>query len=153
MSFVDFREEVNSYVDHIGYDALDIRDQGETMAVDEGNESSDAYCSSDDEDLSYVDFHTEVDDNVDWNKMEPVIGMRFDHPQQLKLCLANYGVANRAKKELADDKEQNQGKKKSFKVNKVTTRSREKTGECKSKSLHSPMKAINSGEGCSEPPK
>ncbi|GJW79229.1 hypothetical protein Tco_0140911 [Tanacetum coccineum] len=28
------------------------------------NESSDAYCSSDEEDVSYVDFHTEVDDNV-----------------------------------------------------------------------------------------
>ncbi|GJW71852.1 hypothetical protein Tco_0128769 [Tanacetum coccineum] len=43
---------------HSGYDALDIRDQGETMA-DDGNESSDAYWSSDEEDLSYVDFHTE----------------------------------------------------------------------------------------------
>ncbi|GJY67504.1 hypothetical protein Tco_0469742 [Tanacetum coccineum] len=32
--------------------------------VDDGNESSDAYWSSDEEDLSFVDFHTEVDDNV-----------------------------------------------------------------------------------------
>ncbi|GKC83675.1 hypothetical protein Tco_1139392 [Tanacetum coccineum] len=56
--------EVNLYVEHNGYDALDIRDQGETIADDEDNESSDAYCSSDDEDLCYVDFHTEVDDNV-----------------------------------------------------------------------------------------
>nr|GFA60885.1 calcium/proton exchanger [Tanacetum cinerariifolium] len=32
--------------------------------VDDGNESSDAYWSSDEEDLSYVDFHTEFDDNV-----------------------------------------------------------------------------------------
>ncbi|GKE20985.1 hypothetical protein Tco_1432497, partial [Tanacetum coccineum] len=55
--------ELNMYVEHSGYDALDIRDQGETMA-DDGNESSDAYCSSDEEDLSYVDFHTELDDNV-----------------------------------------------------------------------------------------
>ncbi|GKA51815.1 hypothetical protein Tco_0745011, partial [Tanacetum coccineum] len=31
---------------------LDIRDQAETMVVDESNESSDAYCSSDDEDLN-----------------------------------------------------------------------------------------------------
>ncbi|GKB66549.1 hypothetical protein Tco_0927961 [Tanacetum coccineum] len=27
--------------------------------------------------------------------MEPVLGMRFDHPTQVKMCLANYGVANR----------------------------------------------------------
>ncbi|GKC26844.1 hypothetical protein Tco_1034138 [Tanacetum coccineum] len=112
--------EVNSYVDHNGYDALDIRDQGETMAVDEGNESSDAYCSSDDEDLSYVDFHTEVDDNI------VIKTMTINYPFLNKLCF-------------------NSGKKKSFKVNKVTTRSREKTGECISKSLQTPMKAINSG--------
>nr|GEW84902.1 calcium/proton exchanger [Tanacetum cinerariifolium] len=65
--FVNFvyqnKWEVNLYVEHSGYDALDIRDQGETMAND-GNESSDAYCSSDEEDLNYVYFHTEVDDNV-----------------------------------------------------------------------------------------
>ncbi|GKB15669.1 hypothetical protein Tco_0849592 [Tanacetum coccineum] len=158
--FVNFayqnKWQLNLYVEHSGYDALDIRDQGETMA-DDGNESSDAYCSSDEEDLSYVDFHTELDDNVvintvttndpflnklcgdsadfinlvdepvnanvetvvedtenidhvftvkeginylthdpnqDWKKMEPVLGMRFHHPEQLKLCLANYGVAN-----------------------------------------------------------
>nr|GEW86227.1 helitron helicase-like domain-containing protein [Tanacetum cinerariifolium] len=49
--------------EHNGCDAFDVMDQGETMIVDEGNESSDAYCSSDDEDLSYVDFHTKVGDN------------------------------------------------------------------------------------------
>ncbi|GKA97931.1 hypothetical protein Tco_0825825, partial [Tanacetum coccineum] len=30
----------------------------------------------------------------DWNKMKPVLGMRFEHPEQLKFCLASYGVAN-----------------------------------------------------------
>nr|GFA87604.1 calcium/proton exchanger [Tanacetum cinerariifolium] len=154
------------------------------MAVDEGNESSDAYCSSDEEDLSCVDFHTEVDDNMNsvnanvervvedtksidpefkvkqgitylrhdptqnWNKMKHVLRMRFDHPEQLKLCLANYEgkkeldedkehkqgrkkrfKVNKGKKELAEDKEHKQGRKKRFKVNKVTTRSRAKTGE------------------------
>ncbi|GJT58866.1 hypothetical protein Tco_1002399 [Tanacetum coccineum] len=54
---------VNLYVEHSRYDALDMRDQGETMTGD-GNESSDAYWSSDEEDLSYVDFHTEVDNHV-----------------------------------------------------------------------------------------
>ncbi|GJW49512.1 hypothetical protein Tco_0090863 [Tanacetum coccineum] len=51
-------------IEHNGYDALDIRDQAKTMFDDQGNESSDAYCSSDDEDLGFVDFHTEGDDNV-----------------------------------------------------------------------------------------
>ncbi|GJZ29628.1 hypothetical protein Tco_0574275, partial [Tanacetum coccineum] len=32
-----------------------------TMVYYEGNESSDAYCSSDDEELGFVDFHTEAD--------------------------------------------------------------------------------------------
>nr|GEV70723.1 hypothetical protein [Tanacetum cinerariifolium] len=65
--FVNFcyqnKWQVNLYVEHSGYDALDIRDQKETM-TDDGNESSDAYFSSDEDDLSYVDFHTEVDHNV-----------------------------------------------------------------------------------------
>ncbi|GJR53145.1 hypothetical protein Tco_1403666 [Tanacetum coccineum] len=28
-----------------------------------------------------------------WNEMQPILGMRYDHPEQLKLALANYGVA------------------------------------------------------------
>ncbi|GJW14054.1 hypothetical protein Tco_0018187 [Tanacetum coccineum] len=159
--FVNFgyrnKWQVNLYVKHSGYDDFDIRDREEIMA-DDSNESSDAYYSSDEEDLSYVDFHTEVDDNViiknvttndpflnklcpdsaqflnvvdepvfandetvvedsenidpkfnvmsgvtyirhdpnqNWKKMEPVLGMRFDNPEQLKMCLANYEVANR----------------------------------------------------------
>ncbi|GKD81940.1 hypothetical protein Tco_1348779, partial [Tanacetum coccineum] len=218
--FVNFayqnKWEVNLYVEHSGYDALDIRDQGKTIVDDEGNESIDAYCSSVEEDLSYVNFHTEVDANVviktvttndpflnklcfdsgqfinlidehvnanvetviedtenidpeftikqgvsylrydpkqDWNKMEPVLGMRFKHPEQLKLCLANYEVANgyqlcikkRKKKELSDDE--------SLNVKKVTTKSRSNTDEGTSKSPKTPMKAITSGEGCLESPK
>nr|GEV86915.1 calcium/proton exchanger [Tanacetum cinerariifolium] len=137
------------------------------MVVDEGNESSDAYCSSDNEDLSYVVFYTQVDDNGitylrhdpthDWNEIEPVLGMR----QVLVLCgrdvetgrCAGYNTIKKGKKELADDKEQNQGRKKSFKFNKVTTWSIEKTGECTSKFLQTPMKATTSGDGCSESPK
>ncbi|GJS78556.1 calcium/proton exchanger [Tanacetum coccineum] len=76
------------YVEHNGYDVFDIRDQLENMVHNEDNESSD------DEELSFVDFHTEADNNVDWKKMELVLGMRFEHPEQLKLCLANYGIAN-----------------------------------------------------------
>ncbi|GJR89345.1 hypothetical protein Tco_0213356 [Tanacetum coccineum] len=55
---------VDLYLEHNGYDALDIGDQAETFVNDEGNESSDAYCSSDDEDLGFVDFHTEGYENV-----------------------------------------------------------------------------------------
>ncbi|GJZ80574.1 hypothetical protein Tco_0645568 [Tanacetum coccineum] len=55
---------VDLYVKHNGYDALDIRDQSLTIVHDEGNDSNDAYCSSDDEELGLVDFYTESDDNV-----------------------------------------------------------------------------------------
>nr|GEX11462.1 hypothetical protein CTI12_AA176900 [Tanacetum cinerariifolium] len=75
MSYVQFRKVIVKLVhglvvtlyyckvDHSGYDALDIRDQEETIAND-GNESSDAYFFSDEDDLSYFDFYTKVNDNV-----------------------------------------------------------------------------------------
>nr|GEV94006.1 splicing factor [Tanacetum cinerariifolium]GEX70750.1 splicing factor [Tanacetum cinerariifolium] len=56
-----------------------------------------------DPDGSQIDPHYKIkkgisypkhDPTMDWNKMEPVLGMRFDHPEQLKICLANYGFAN-----------------------------------------------------------
>ncbi|GJX48599.1 hypothetical protein Tco_0273789 [Tanacetum coccineum] len=34
------------------------------------------------------------DSNIPWDKMEPILGMRFETPQQLKMTLANYGVAH-----------------------------------------------------------
>nr|GEX70569.1 splicing factor [Tanacetum cinerariifolium] len=34
------------------------------------------------------------DPTIPWNKMTPVLGMRYEHPEQLKQALANYGVAN-----------------------------------------------------------
>ncbi|GKC68807.1 hypothetical protein Tco_1101405, partial [Tanacetum coccineum] len=34
------------------------------------------------------------DPTIPWNEMQPVLGMRYEHPEQLKLALANYGVAN-----------------------------------------------------------
>ncbi|GKD57941.1 hypothetical protein Tco_1291328, partial [Tanacetum coccineum] len=153
-------------IEHNGYDALDIRDQGETMAVDEGYESSVAYCSCDDEDLSYMDFHTEVDDNVVIKTMttnDPFLNKLFSNsgpfsgfiyePVNANVDVLGIILLKKAKKELAGDKEQKQGKNKSFKVNKVTTRSRAKTGEGTSKSLQTPMKAITSGEDYSESPK
>ncbi|GJV98926.1 hypothetical protein Tco_1554178 [Tanacetum coccineum] len=32
--------------------------------------------------------------NLPWNEMAPLLGMKFEHPGQLKDCLINYGVAN-----------------------------------------------------------
>ncbi|GJT11325.1 hypothetical protein Tco_0858367 [Tanacetum coccineum] len=32
--------------------------------------------------------------NLPWNEMAPLLGMKFEHPDQLKDCLINYGVAN-----------------------------------------------------------
>ncbi|GKA90230.1 F-box domain containing protein, partial [Tanacetum coccineum] len=33
------------------------------------------------------------DPDIPWDKMEPILGMRFETPHQLKMALANYGVA------------------------------------------------------------
>ncbi|PWA53888.1 hypothetical protein CTI12_AA443990 [Artemisia annua] len=38
--------------------------------------------------------YPKYDPKTPWNKMTPVLGMRYEHPDQLKLALANYGVAN-----------------------------------------------------------
>ena len=53
------------YAEHVDDDALDLRDLAETNDVDLGNESSDAYCSSDEEDYGDVEFFTEGDENVE----------------------------------------------------------------------------------------
>ncbi|GJS85516.1 putative RNA-directed DNA polymerase [Tanacetum coccineum] len=34
------------------------------------------------------------DPDIPWDKMEPILGMRYETPQQLKMALANYGVAH-----------------------------------------------------------
>ncbi|GJS71633.1 hypothetical protein Tco_0704474 [Tanacetum coccineum] len=217
--FVNFayknKWQINLYVEHSGYDVLDIRDQRETMA-DDGNKSSDAYYSSDEKDLSYVDFHSELDHNVvintvstndpflnklcgdnpefinlvdepvnenvetveedtenidpvfnvkerisyvthdpnqDWKKMEPILGMRFHHPEQLKLCLANYGVANGYPLWFYRNDWRKFLVYCGRDVESVSTRSRSKSGEGTSKSPKTPVKAITSGEGTSKSPK
>jgi hypothetical protein len=149
---------VDLYAENLDEDALECRDSTEPIETEEGYESSDTYCSSDDEeDLGDVEFFHESDENVkiknvstkdpfinklcsnsgqfkgfidepvnvnaievledpdhvdakykakpniiyprhdptqDWDKMEPVLGMRFESNEQLKLALANYGVHN-----------------------------------------------------------
>nr|GEV38096.1 chloramphenicol acetyltransferase-like domain-containing protein [Tanacetum cinerariifolium] len=129
--FVNFgyrnKWQVNLYVEHSGYDAFEIRDQEEIMA-DDGNESSDAYFSSDEEDLSYVDFHIKADDNC-------------GRDVEASRCV---GYDSIKKTELGENE--------SLNVNKVTTRSSLKVDEGISKSPKTPVKAITSGEGYSESP-
>ncbi|GKA19479.1 hypothetical protein Tco_0699394 [Tanacetum coccineum] len=38
--------------------------------------------------------YPEFDPSLPWNEMKPILGLRFEHPEQLKECLTNYGVAN-----------------------------------------------------------
>ncbi|GJV31331.1 hypothetical protein Tco_1391731 [Tanacetum coccineum] len=64
---------VDLYIEHHGYDPMDYKISN---ARDyESPDSSDAYYSSDDE--------------------QPILGMRYDYLEQLKLALANYRVAGR----------------------------------------------------------
>ncbi|GJX01946.1 60S ribosomal protein L34 [Tanacetum coccineum] len=55
---------------------------------------------SDDEDvdkqLKLVEgvIYPEFDPKLPWNEMKPTLGLRFEHPEQLKECMTNYGVAN-----------------------------------------------------------
>ncbi|GJY35205.1 hypothetical protein Tco_0420583 [Tanacetum coccineum] len=56
---------------------------------------------SDDEDVDkqfkLVDgvIYLEFNPKLPWNEMKPTLGLRFEHPKQLKECMTNYGVANR----------------------------------------------------------
>ncbi|GJV36620.1 calcium/proton exchanger [Tanacetum coccineum] len=110
---------VNLYTEHHDYDVLDFLTI-EGNVNETPYEFSDDYYSSDEvKEIDYVDFHTEepIDDpdaasidplfkvkrgvsypkhdpTIPWNEMQPVLGMRYEHPEQLKLALANYGVAN-----------------------------------------------------------
>nr|GEW14589.1 60S ribosomal protein L34 [Tanacetum cinerariifolium] len=55
---------------------------------------------SDDEDVGkqfkLVDrvIYPGFDPKLPWNEMKPTLDLRFEHPEQLKDCLTNYGVAN-----------------------------------------------------------
>ncbi|GKA54066.1 hypothetical protein Tco_0753015 [Tanacetum coccineum] len=130
--FVNFayqnKWEVNLYVEHSGYDALDIRDQGKTIVDDEviktvttNDPFLNKLCFDSGQFINFIDKPVNVnvetvvkdtksidfkfnvkqgitylrhDPTQDWNKIELVLGMRFEHPEQLKLCLTNYRVAN-----------------------------------------------------------
>nr|GEY77878.1 calcium/proton exchanger [Tanacetum cinerariifolium] len=117
---------VDLYVEHHGYDPMDHKNSNDRDY--KSPDSSDAYCSSDDEHvIDYVDFYHEGEHDVvvknittndpfliklccnnrkfrgfinepipvneDLHIKDPDSSMRYDHPEQLKLALANYGVA------------------------------------------------------------
>ncbi|GJS89184.1 hypothetical protein Tco_0771820 [Tanacetum coccineum] len=105
---------VDLYVEHHGYDPMDYKNSNPRDY--KSSDSSDAYCSSfinepipDNEDLHIEDLDSSSleprhqiqrgiayprhDPLQPWNEMQPILGMRYDHSEQLKLALANYGVA------------------------------------------------------------
>ncbi|GJT70422.1 chloramphenicol acetyltransferase-like domain-containing protein [Tanacetum coccineum] len=85
--------------------------------------------------------------------MEPILGMRFHHPEQLKVCLAIYGVTNGYPLWFCRNDWRKLLVYYGRDVESVSTRSRSKSGEGTSKSPKTPVKAVNSGEACSESPK
>ncbi|GJU49625.1 hypothetical protein Tco_1219180 [Tanacetum coccineum] len=98
------------YVEHFGYDIMEMAevDRNEEQTQNSIEYSDDDYNSSDCEEIKNVDFQTEGDESVvikDISTSDPFLnklcsakimfrGMRYETPQQLKLALANYGVAN-----------------------------------------------------------
>ena len=76
-----------------------IRDHVENTAAD-FSECSDKEIDLDDENVDQQFkvtpgvIYPEFDPSLPWNEQKPTLGMRFEHPEQLKDCLANYGVAN-----------------------------------------------------------
>ncbi|GJV26449.1 F-box domain containing protein [Tanacetum coccineum] len=101
---------IDMYVEHFGYDIMEMAqaDRNEEQNQNSIESSDDDYNSSDCEEIENVDFQTEGDESVvikDISTSDPFLnklcsarimfrGMRYETPQQLKLALANYGVAN-----------------------------------------------------------
>ncbi|GJR91418.1 splicing factor [Tanacetum coccineum] len=107
------------YTEHHGYDVLEYS-HNDNLVGDHAsdNEQSDDPDYEGESDPENIDFHTkEADDPEDeiidgmhkadkgikdpaydpeqpWNENKPVLGMRYESPQQLKHALANYGLAN-----------------------------------------------------------
>ncbi|GKB55398.1 hypothetical protein Tco_0906151 [Tanacetum coccineum] len=56
-------------------------------------DSDDEYV---DKNFKLVDgvIYPESDPKLSWNEMKPTLGLRFEHPDELKECMTNYGVAN-----------------------------------------------------------
>ncbi|GKC15833.1 hypothetical protein Tco_1012615 [Tanacetum coccineum] len=104
------------YTEIYGYDVLEMLTDGNLHKDDEHVIKEDKDLSED-SDTEYVDFNTEEDDpnndeivakykirndvqypsyNLDtpWKEFQAILGIKFESPKQLKLALADYGVAH-----------------------------------------------------------
>lgn len=77
-----------------------ISNNDENVSAAEVGDSSDRDIDFDDENvdkkykISSGEMYQDFDPGLPWNEMKPELGMRFEHPEQLKECLTNYGVTN-----------------------------------------------------------
>ncbi|PWA51416.1 Chloramphenicol acetyltransferase-like domain-containing protein [Artemisia annua] len=94
---------IDLYAEHLDEDFRidDDEDLGDVEFFHEGDENVEIKnVSTKDPFLNKLcsnsgEFKGFIDEPVnDWDKMEPVLGMRFESNEQLKLALANYGVHN-----------------------------------------------------------
>ncbi|GJT66034.1 calcium/proton exchanger [Tanacetum coccineum] len=73
---------------------VDFQTEGDESVVIKDISTSDPFlnklCSASQNGVQYPAF----DPDIPWDKMQPTLGMRYGTLQQLKLALANYGVAN-----------------------------------------------------------
>nr|GEV62214.1 60S ribosomal protein L34 [Tanacetum cinerariifolium] len=107
---IAFKNEklIKFYLEHHGYDLShwaqtaieddEVSDVGEMEDISPYGTGT--FINSDDKgvDTRYtvVDdvLYLEFDLSLPWNEMKPTLGLRFEHPEQLKECLTNYGVSN-----------------------------------------------------------
>ncbi|GJW23051.1 hypothetical protein Tco_0033673 [Tanacetum coccineum] len=121
--------EIDMYVEHFGYDIMEMveLEVNEEHNHNRIEESDDEYYGSDD--YEEIENQTETpladpddhqihvvnkvqsgvlypafDPDIPWDKMEPTQGMRYETPYQLKLALANYGVAHGNKDRVMKNK-------------------------------------------------
>nr|GEV80701.1 RNA-directed DNA polymerase, eukaryota, reverse transcriptase zinc-binding domain protein [Tanacetum cinerariifolium] len=85
--------KVELYVEHHGYNVLDgVTEEVVDEELDDEIEMEDVFEFVG---LDHVGFSYPVyNPNLPWNEMASLLGMKFEHPDQLKDCLINYGVAN-----------------------------------------------------------
>ncbi|GJW08163.1 hypothetical protein Tco_1570586 [Tanacetum coccineum] len=112
-------EDVSEFIglDHVGEEDVEIpntrlNDNFLNMLVDGkfisdkdfGAKVDTQSSSSSNVDDSFVDDRFKVKEgfsypvynpNLPWDEMATLLGMKFEHPYQMKYCLINYGVANR----------------------------------------------------------
>ncbi|GKA54389.1 hypothetical protein Tco_0753338 [Tanacetum coccineum] len=94
--------QIDMYVDHFGYDIMEMveYDRNEELRNTIWSEEETPQVDPDDNQIDPVYkvkkgvVYPAFDPDIPWDKMEPILGMRFETPHQLKMALANYGVAH-----------------------------------------------------------